>query len=332
MNKSVLKKVKGFTLIEMLLVAVIVAMILYAAMAYFQQRALQSRIDRTSAQMQQILNAALAYYVSNGTWPANLACLQGQSPCTVQYLPSNISSPWGGVQYVAGPDNTNNVFYVYVPITFKSASKAPGEIALSIAGNLPLSYVSSQASGAPPSNTACGASATSCTIVSSVNIPGDNLNNARAVNFAGLYRNGGCVPVPKCPVDANGNTMVPQVFVVPVSVSGYFLNSSNPGNTNVYPISSFTAYAKGPPGATPPACQDTSSGANAPGTSCGTLSPSTPQPNQQYWRACLQVVTEPGIVNGSTGTSDWGQNVTVLAITRCAVNQEPAGSTFTVFQ
>jgi len=70
-------KVTGFTLIEMLLVLIIVSMIIYMGLGYLQQRTVQIRMDRTSLQMQQILNAGMAYYIANSTWPANLACLQG---------------------------------------------------------------------------------------------------------------------------------------------------------------------------------------------------------------------------------------------------------------
>ena len=44
-----------------------------------------------------------------------------------------------------------------------------------------------------------GSSANTCEVVAAVNIPGQNLNNAGAVTFAGLYYHGGCVPVPQCP-------------------------------------------------------------------------------------------------------------------------------------
>src|SRR5258708_34066525 len=90
---------KGFTLVEMLLVATIISLIIYAGFSYFQQRTLQMTINRTSMQMQQILNAGLAYYVANSTWPVaavstatNLSTLQGAG-----FLPNKtIMIPLGG--------------------------------------------------------------------------------------------------------------------------------------------------------------------------------------------------------------------------------------------
>src|SRR5262249_9514404 len=86
-----LNEQKGFTLVEMLLVLVITATLIYAALGYFQQRTLQMRMDRTSIQMQQILNAGLAFYVANSNWPTDITTdLQGT------YLPNiTPTNPWG---------------------------------------------------------------------------------------------------------------------------------------------------------------------------------------------------------------------------------------------
>ncbi len=324
---------KGFTLIEILLVLVIISMIIYLGVGYVEQRALSARIDRTSLQMQQILNAGLAYYVANGNWPPNspnsaISYLQGS------YLPPQnvlLQSPWGQ-QYVAiGSEGTPPAqFFVYTEVT---AGKSTTSVANIIAGQLPMAYTTSEAptANAPPaSGTACAASATTCYVVSSVNVPGQNLNNASAVNFAGLYHHGGCVPVPTCPVDKNGFQMTPEIMVVPVSVSG--VNDPQSGNNppNVYPISSFTAYAVGdngastPNGTSPPACDN-----NGSAPSCKT-NLQTSGTAAAYWRVCLQVVTQQGNVV-TTNSSQWGNLVTLMAITRCAIQNEPSGSDFSVF-
>lgn len=329
----------GFTLIEMLLVLVIAGMILYLMIGYVQQRSLSSRIDRASIQMQQILNAGLAYYVVNGSWPPTLNCLKGLggSNCTgtVAYLPTTIKSPWGQDYEVSAPMVSGRpvLFYVYTPITSAGITTGTASAtAQTIAGKLPLSYTSSSMSlfGSPPSpSTACTASTTNCFVVSSVNIPGQNLNNAPAVNYAGLYKHGGCVPVPSCPVDSRGNTMTPQIMVVPVSVSGI----NDPNSNNVYPISSFTAYAVGPDtDANLSACQY--------GGTKVSCDPQNAVSNARYWRVCLQVMTDKGLVSqtnlgGYNSNSypyyPWGGNVTLMAITRCAITNEPSGSGFNVF-
>lgn len=297
----------GVTLIELLLVLVIVSMVLFIGLNYTTKKAEQNRIDRTVVQMQQILNAALAYYVANNAWPATLATMQPN------YLPTTITSPFGGAAYSVAV--SSNIFYVYTPITTVTAGSATA-IANTIAGLLPLSYTSTNASAPPLSTTACGAATTTCRVVAGVNVPGQNLNMAGAVNFAGLYHHGGCVPRPTCPVDNSGNTMVAQVMVVPVSVSG--VNTA--GSSNVYPISSFTAYATGP-STNPAACPNGTQPACSGGTG--------PAP-QQFWRVCLQVVTEQGNV-ATTNTSAWGRYVTLMALTRCAISTEADGGGFSVY-
>jgi prepilin-type N-terminal cleavage/methylation domain-containing protein len=306
-------KEKGFTLIELLLVMVIISIIIYASIGYIQQKLQQMRIDRTSTQMQQILNAGLAYYVANGSWPTALTDLQGT------YLPPSsvkLVNPWGNSYQIS---STAQLFYVWTQTTTVTTSSASAAANV-IAGTLPLAYTSPTAGTPPPAGTSC-TTQNSCYVVASVNIPGQNLNNARAVNFAGLYHHGACVPVPSCPVDANGNTMSPQIFVVPVSVSGLNdTNSGSPANQNVYPISSFTAYATSP-ATNPNACT---------GGTQVSCSPINPVAGATYWRVCLQVVTEKGTVSSNT-SANWGQYVTLMAITRCAISNEPSGSGFTVY-
>lgn len=337
-KRKVIKKINtGFTLIEVMLVLVIISIIIWASVGYMQQKTLQMRIDRASIQMQQILNAALAYYVTNGKWPdpVALSTLQGS------YLPpGTMKNPWGQDYllsvYAPPASPPNNIplpmFYVYTAV--RQSGAATGSAAATanvIAGTLPLSYATADTSGSttqpPAEGTPCTASTTTCYVVATVNIPGQELSSARAVNFAGLYKHGGCIPVPQCPTDRQGNaTLTPQVMVVPVSVSGVN-DEANP--TNVYPISSFTAYAKGntPLDASPPECKD--GGPPATGLDC-TAGPSIGPTTTAYWRACLQVITERGNV-AVDRTSRWGDAVTLMAITRCAVSNEPAGSTFDVY-
>ena len=50
--------------------------------AFFQKYSLSSKIDKTATQMQQVLQAAAAFYVDNGCWPGsaqNSNCKQ----CTI---------------------------------------------------------------------------------------------------------------------------------------------------------------------------------------------------------------------------------------------------------
>lgn len=356
MMKTSMRVHRGFTLVGILLILVIISAVFYGMISYYQQKSMQNAIDRSALQMQQILNAALSYYVSNGYWPgmgvndvgvvSALQCLYGSSSnppdCQSQYLPSNlVNSPWGE-PYNAQSNSSGSLFSVWVTIspasqagqTFAQFQWIPFAVAYNLASTLPLGYMTSETSGNPPAPpaVALGSQPTDfcswgqpCTVVSSINIPGQNLNNATAVNFAGLYHHGGCVPVPTCPFDANGFQTVPEIMVMPVSVPGQNFY----GNNNVYPLTSFTAYAM-PKGNPPPNCK------SAPATpvSCAPLN-GPPAPSGQYWRACMDVVTEMGDV-GVTNKAPkngvpWGANQVLLAITRCAVPAEPAGSPFTVY-
>lgn len=303
---------KGFTLIEMLLVMVIASMILYMSLNYITQRTQSMSIDRTAAQMQQILNAGLSYYVKFGTWPTTgpISTLQAAG-----YLPAGtFVSPIGGQPYTIS--SSQALFSVSVTLPASSNATAVAQI---IAGKLPLATVSGN------------------TITASVNIPGQNLNNASAMNFAGVYHHGGCIPVPTCPVDKDGQTMQPQVFVVPVSISGV----NDEGASNSYPLNSFTAYAKGGTDTSPAYCDgsdhtQTGSRDCTIGTTGGgyggdpVVNWSNGPAVSKYWRACAQIITQKGDVS-STRNDDWGNLVTLAAFTRCAINNEPAGSNFNMY-
>lgn len=311
--------VKGFTLIEMLLVLAIIAMLIYLGMGYYQQHLISSRIDKASLQMQQILNAGLAYYLANGEWPSDLSALQNPS---APYLPSKIVSPVvSGQYYVFTNPKSPSLLSVSLQIPAANNSNA---VAQSISGKLPLSYTtkSDPTTGTPSQVNNCDAGK-NCYVVGQVNIPGQNLNNAMAVNFVGEYRNGGCVPVPNCPaLSPNGQAMTPQVFVVPASVSGFDKNSTS----KILPIESFTAYATGPTktaGTNPPACQN---GAADPCKAQGDNAT-----NLNYWRVCLQIYTTDPSGPISTKTGDWGDNVWLAAFSRCAIANEPSGSPSSVF-
>lgn len=341
-------KAQGFTLIEMLLVLVIVSAIVMMGMNYFQQKTIQNKVDKTALEMQQILTAAMTFYAAKGVWPSAatvtsqniINCLKGNgttfgtSPniytCDMPLLPSlpdasSPRSPWmqatGGLtpyQVISDPTigtlKSPN-FFVYLTI---SATANPGRAdvyARLIASKLPLGYTSSATTVAPPTaGSACATTPTGpgadCAAVSYVSPPTASLMNVGNVNFAGTYRSGGCVPEPICPL---GTT--PQVFVVPVSVTGY-----NDVAGQAYPITSFTAYALPTTGATtnPGNCPDMSSkGAEA----CPVTS--------KHWRVCANIQTQRG---GTTAAFDWSHDVYLAAFTRCAPTGERNGGGIGIYE
>jgi len=329
----------GFTLLEMLLVMTIIAGIMLGIATYSQQKMLQLREDRTVLQIQQILNAGLAFYLNNMNWPSSLAQLQGDTTSTNPggYLPGpntvvTISNPWAS-GYIIGnsassPSATNAALFAVC--TTINAGKITPSVAAILAARLPMAYVvngdvsaNCDPSAGLPLPTASACTAAPCTVIATVNIPGQNLNNARSVNFAGIYHHGACVAAPKCPAG-----MSPQIFLAPVSVSG--MNSST---SEVFPIHSFTAYYSSSGLApNPSACYSTTYYEwNNPTCPGGT---GVASPGDMYWRVCLQIITSNGqvVYNSSTAVAA----ATILAITRCSPTgegNEPgvAGSTIDVF-
>jgi prepilin-type N-terminal cleavage/methylation domain-containing protein len=343
-NMNFKKSNKGVTLLEVLLVLAIGTVILSMLLTYTTQKSEQTRRDKTIIQMQQILNAGLAYYTNNGQWPVTIVGgaytrtpLVGSALITQNYLPSNnatVTNLLGGAcdsTYQLDVNPTTGVFGVIATVC---ASANSAGVAGIVAGSLPAGFVTNTISPdttAPTASTCTNES--TCYIASQVNVPGQNLNNARSINFAGVYHHGACVPAPTCPTG-----MTPTIFVVPVSVSGV----NDTGSSSVYPISSFTAYAYGAhngtstPGTTPVLGGTSMAQCSAPtssATNC-TGGSSTIDPATKYWRVCLQVITEKGDV-ATTNTGTWGNYATVAAFTRCAPGSptpnEPAGSDFTVF-
>ncbi|MFZ2314574.1 MAG: type II secretion system protein [Gammaproteobacteria bacterium] len=331
-------RIAGFTLIEMLLVMVIVSTILFMGLGYIQQRTEALRIDKATLQMQQILNASLAFYVNKGEWPQSGIGGPTVDPNTLMgtdYIPpiSPFNSPWGIVYY---GQSTDSNFYVIAGVVGTGAA-ANAQV---LAGRLGLSYTTATVpSGSalitsPPTKTDCDVNATTCYVVASVTIPGQNLNNATSVNYTGLYRNGGCVQVPICP-----SGTVPQIFVVPASVHGTY-DSGNPNN--VYPLSSFTAYATGTglagSGPNPTHCSNRPTGqpytsADSDCFAAGPGQTGTKISTGDYWRVCLSVITEKGVASwGGTNPNSGLYDGTVLAITRCSLaNENVKNSGFNVY-
>ncbi len=299
----------GLSLFEALLVLAILSLVITLAVNYTTQKMAQLRRDKATMQIQQILNAALSYYVTNGQWPLSsqtVACpgdtigANGgtQKLQATGYLPTKFPSPWAGQIYQVCATNNGANFTVQITATGGTTLAANQDAAV-VAGMVP------------------NGSSTNATLTANVNIPGQNLNNARSVNFTGVYNNGACVPVPTCP-----GTMQPSIIVSPYVVNGYTQapNCGTPAGSNCLhgsgncdyqddvinaqhctpatapePVTSFTAYVQGGIGGatTPKNCY------NAPTTTtCKSLNVTAPA-NQTYWRVCLDVGVQT--ISSTTG-------------------------------
>ncbi len=310
------QKTLGFTLIELLLVMAIIASFIVLGVKYMQQRTETTRIDKTVLQMQYLLNAGISYYLANGGWPGTAGTIYTYSAAGIgglqgTYIPdSAMTTPFGGFYstyyQTSGTNPPANNFVARVDID--ATDDHYKQVAQIVANKLPMSTISINGN--------------IYSVLASVPAPGQALNNATAIRFAGLYHHGACVPTPDCPNTSSGGgaAMTPQVFVVPVSVSG--VNDENADN-NIYPISSFTAYATGGTNVSPPPC---TSGDTPPDCTSNNNGPTV----TKYWRACVQIITERGNVQ-ETRADDWGDNVTLGAFVRCAAPNESAGSDYTIF-
>lgn len=360
------KKEQGFSLIEVMLVLVIVSSLMIMLLNFSTRKADELRINKTVSMYQQFQTAVLASYLTNGTWPQT--CRPAQDNGTplpnsfwTNYLPGwKIPNPYGS-GYTS--NCTDTTFYILM------STKTPVNAFL-IASRLSGAFVVNKVltSYPPVAADICSAAAdinnSSCQhVVATVTIPGQNLNNARSVNFAGVYHSGACVPAPVCP-----SGMKPAIYVMPTSVSGVndeptgcgrgTVGTDTPSscNINIYPVSSFSAFARGDTNGNPVASTGSGSGLNAKPLDCAIQStpvpvdcntvawadlPDTEPTGTSYWRVCLAVITEKGLVNAAYGSSptDFNYNQgrlmgSIAAFTRCVPNngaESPAGSGITVW-
>jgi len=338
-------KVSGVTLLEVLLVLAIASSLLVMLLNYTTQKSNEARRDKTVLQMQQILNAGMSFYVNNSFWPINGATitntqcgitwgnLTAMQPPNSSYLPSTLNNNPYVNPYKIGCTTVSNGGGFYVVTTADNTTDA--EI---IAGRLPMAYLTNSLANLPP--IACSSPpANNCNIVvANVNIPGQNLNNARSVNFAGVYYSGSCVPAPVCPPN-----MAANIMVMPAAISGVNDSVTCSGSTintcwgTAYPVSSFIAYAVGntngngkpvDPKSGPSGCQQPPVAVPCILNQQGQIIPSD---GTLYWRVCLSVRTEKGVVvPNSPNMNLQGQMMgTLIAITRCVPNngaESPSGS------
>ncbi len=333
---------KGFTLLEMMLVLVIAASLLAMFINFSTQQYHQQQRDKVVMQMQQILNSALSFYNQKGRWPVTtgnvwVALNSTNELISGGYLAAGTGpssawiSPFNNGVYKIGFNAITNIFFVEATLVAGESENLTATAQV-IAAQLPSGTVLPQSSNSiPPISGACVSGAI-CLAAASVPPPGQNLNNARAINFGSVYSSGQCVPTPTCPVG-----MTPQIFVVPVSLSG-LADMTNQAAPNVYPISSYIAYAVGPflsSNSSSNVCDNTT-GSGGTSDDCSTTNIQGGA-NNKYWRVCLSVTTEKGVAHipqaNQTDTKNLGS---VIAVTRCVPGSptptEKTGSTFQIYQ
>lgn len=148
-------KTSAFTLLELLLVIIILALLATFGLAMYQRNSDSARIDKTALQIQALLQAATAYYVENGCWPnavpANrsqfcriratkfpqLLCNSNTPPPFDNYIPVQLQkNAWGG-QYYCQPELTlGKKFQVSM-----STGNLPATAQTQLLAKLPNSYI-----------------------------------------------------------------------------------------------------------------------------------------------------------------------------------------------
>jgi len=155
-------------------------------------------------------------------------------------------------------------------------------------------------------------------VITSVNVPSYNYNNAQSVSHMGIYTLGACVPEPACPTG-----MKAQITTTPAGLAGITsVNSS--GSTT--PIQSFMAYAYGKsskdksPVSKPLLCpnQELTTGSCSGGET------------GNYWRACLSGTASGGEIVNFTEQKGTVKNhaIQILAMTNCVPEKNSSYTQF----
>lgn len=329
-------KQTGLSLIEVLLMLTVIAIFITVGIQYDTRKVERLKIDKTVLQTQAILDAGIWYYITNGSWPnsSSSSCspmaLDGTAVTSFfgtsgSYLQNQ--GLFGGNNFVifkalrtqfASTLTTTAKYYLHLSSTSTCTGVPKGTFGVIIyftsqsSGGTAKEVAMAKAIAAKLPHAALKGNGNGTYIATYIYPPGQDPDQAAGLNFAGIYHHGACVPVPACPATTSGKTYSAQVFLTPTSVSGV----NDDASTNVYPISSFIAYAEGP-SSSPAGCVGAST---IKGCSNGTET-------GQYWRACLQIVTERGDV-AVTRTDDWGDAVSIAAFTRCTISSEPTGTDY----
>lgn len=176
-----MRKHKGYTLIEMLLVIIIIAIISSLAILTYRKNTQNNRIDKAALEMQQVLEAALTYNVRTGYWPNANNTLPDCNPPSkddtfiTTYLPNrNYQSNYGSNYCWSSKDphrhelNQGPLFWVALKIS-SNHSVTAFQTAQRIAARLPNAIALENPTQTPP--TPCTSSSEVCYVRAEVAIP-----------------------------------------------------------------------------------------------------------------------------------------------------------------
>ncbi len=215
-----LKKNRGFTLIEMLLVITVIAIIASMGIMLLHKNAEDAGINKAAMEVQNILQAAISYNVNNnGSWPIAYLCGSSGVPSSnfVNYLPNSDYQSHYGMNYCWSQDSTTPRFWVALPFPGSEYLKAQR-----IAAALPNAYAVTDVNTATPQADLCTGAESTCYLRAEITQP--SLQGGGTAS-GGLAAAGYCKPP-----EANNNSMNPLIGSGP-NVSCTYQNTVDTSKT-----------------------------------------------------------------------------------------------------
>jgi prepilin-type N-terminal cleavage/methylation domain-containing protein len=294
-------KMRGFTLVEMLLVITIMTMMAYLAVNALELSTKKDRYKKTAVQFQQIFKAATTYLVNSrqgsGVWPTSVQQLINNKLLQPTNLTQGFMNPWGKTYYIA-QNKCTGLLYVYTkvgwyqrdwPAAYHVKALLPNAVVsmippiMPITCPLPVGSINTNPVPVPQPQPA-GLILKGRYIISTLTIPAGAINRGRAISDMKLLSNNDCFKIQKC-----FGSETRTIRAVPVAVSGTVGTNNKTGTAyNIYPLQSFQTYVILPTAtAQPEKC------ANAAGI---TLTPSANSVTctKKTARVCLDVSTTYG--------------------------------------
>lgn len=277
---SILKNKRGFTLLELLLVIVVMVAMAVAGIHLSEIKAEHAQVDHTALTMQQLLESATSYYIqqynatsqgqNTGSWPTAISDL-----ITAGLLPASFvnKNSWGE-PYNITSSATANMFTLQTDVPSQA-------LAMLLSSRMPIATTEQ--------------SDKNYSVTASISIPSYNYNNARAVNDVNYVNPGQCIKEPICP-----NNMQPSVTLAPVGVYGFS------GNNNTVDMQGFTLY------------KGDGNGDDAAACNSADIDPSYTLPtcDSGYIRACLHVSADTS-TGGVAITQTMASYLYIMALGQC---------------
>ena len=116
--KKVFKRRKGFTLIELMIVVVIIGILAAVAIPNFVEMTDEAKAARIQADLNTMGSAVEIYYVKNGSYPSSISDMVDKSGNT-GYLRSVPEPPVSGTSYNLN-SSTGEITYTFKGTTYSS--------------------------------------------------------------------------------------------------------------------------------------------------------------------------------------------------------------------